>query len=189
MRSWAIRRAALRGRAWYKGQPVYYFDFGVTRSGTASMMEFAREAPAAGGQPTLLEGQAPTAASVPGDSDYTDFWRVTVGVVDLRSYVLGSYRDHRRAMDDADRGRLTIRRARGALNRPVTYVDGQPVARRGALRILAGALTDSQAGMSAVATSVASLPQTLSASHYAGMAGRIDVAVPRLEGAVDIDGC
>src|SRR6185369_4063385 len=102
--------------AWYKGEQVYYFDLGSTRAATAPMLSFARAVPAAGGQPGLLDGQGANAASAPGMPDYTDLWDLSVALVGP-AYQLGSYHDYKTAMTDANRGRLTLRRARGVMNR------------------------------------------------------------------------
>lgn len=67
-------------QGWYKGQEVYYFDFGPNTEATAPIYAFITGFDA-DGNPQFVEGQNNVVDVVPGDEGYSAFWQVNLVVV------------------------------------------------------------------------------------------------------------
>lgn len=65
---------------WYKGQDVYYFDFGMNSINTAPIYAFITGFDA-DGNPQFVDGQHNVVGVIPGDNDYSAFWYVNLVTV------------------------------------------------------------------------------------------------------------
>ena len=68
-------------QGWYKGEKVYYPDFGGNIAAAIPIWVFATGVNA-DGSPQLVEGQNNVIDSVPGNPGYSAFWRVNLVIVD-----------------------------------------------------------------------------------------------------------
>jgi hypothetical protein len=68
-------------QGWYRGQHVYYPDFGMNPPVAIPIWVFAN-GQNADGSPRFVEGQHNIIDSVPGDAGYSAFWRVHLVMVD-----------------------------------------------------------------------------------------------------------
>jgi hypothetical protein len=59
--------------SWYKGQKIYYIDFGLVPFRSANFYFFAEKHDK---QIVLLQDQYPILDSIPGSSDYSPVWRI-----------------------------------------------------------------------------------------------------------------
>jgi hypothetical protein len=67
-------------QGWYKGQEVFYFDFGPNTDATATIYAFVTGFDGAG-NPQFVSGQANVIDVIPGDAGYSAFWHVTLVTV------------------------------------------------------------------------------------------------------------
>jgi hypothetical protein len=68
-------------QGWYKGEQVFYPDFGLNPALAIPIWVFATGVDA-DGNPQFVEGQNNVIDSVPGDPGYSAFWRVNLVIVD-----------------------------------------------------------------------------------------------------------
>lgn len=68
-------------QGWYKGEEVFYPDFGVNPANAIPIWVFATGFDA-DGNPQFVEGQQNVIDAVPGDPGYSAFWQVNIVVVD-----------------------------------------------------------------------------------------------------------
>lgn len=112
-------------RAWYRGHAVAYFDFGPTPGVPIPLAGFAAGTDAYG-DPLPLERPS-NASAVPGQAGYSDLWAIVLA--DVGAPDGPAYRDYRRVVDDARRGRIRLVPRDLVVNCPVVLVDGQPASR------------------------------------------------------------
>jgi hypothetical protein len=67
-------------QGWYQGEEVYYPDFGMNPPVAIPIWAFITGMDASG-NPVFVEGQHNIIDSVPGDEDYSAFWRVNLVTV------------------------------------------------------------------------------------------------------------
>jgi hypothetical protein len=67
-------------QGWYQGAPVFYPDFGLNPPVAIPIWAFITGMDS-GGNPIFVEGQHNIIDSVPGDADYSAFWRVNLVTV------------------------------------------------------------------------------------------------------------
>lgn len=67
-------------QGWYKGQEVYYFDFGPNTESTAPIYAFITGMDAEG-NPQFVDGQNNVIGVIPGDEAYSAFWNVNLVTV------------------------------------------------------------------------------------------------------------
>ncbi|MBI4503127.1 MAG: hypothetical protein HY700_18475 [Gemmatimonadetes bacterium] len=195
--------------AFYRGRPIYYFDFGPSRAGLTPVISTVSEFPARG-EASPAVGTSAGLSAIPGLPGYHDLWDVEAAIG-----TAASPRSYRQALADIRSGKLRSRRAGWVINRPVIYVDGRPATRptrpigspRNPIEEAWVATTPGMAqapkpalserplvrpvtlpeGSGTVVT-VETPPRTGSAMAYAGTAGQTSVSPPRLAGNVVIDG-
>jgi hypothetical protein len=68
-------------QGWYKGEPVFYPDFGENPATTLPIWVFITGMDA-DGNPQFMEGQNNVIDAVPGDAGYSAFWQVNLVTVD-----------------------------------------------------------------------------------------------------------
>lgn len=68
-------------QGWYKGDPVFYPDFGMNPPAAIPIWAFITGMDG-DGNPVFVEGQHNIIDQVPGDSGYSAFWQVNLVVVD-----------------------------------------------------------------------------------------------------------
>ncbi len=68
-------------QGWYRGERVYYPDFGMNPAVSIPIWVFATGMDASG-NPILVEGQHNIIDAIPGDEGYSDFWHVRLVMVD-----------------------------------------------------------------------------------------------------------
>ena len=84
-------------QGWYKGEEVYYPDFGMNPVTAIPIWAFITGMDA-DGNPQFVEGQRNVIDSVPGDAGYSAFWRVNLVVVP-EGYEANSIRSAHDVMD------------------------------------------------------------------------------------------
>ena len=67
-------------QGWYRGERVYYPDFGTNPPVGIPIWAFATGMDAAG-NPLMVEGQRNIIDAIPGDEGYSDFWHVRLVIV------------------------------------------------------------------------------------------------------------
>ena len=111
--------------AWYRGHAVAYFDFGPTPGVPIPLAGFAAGTDAYG-EPLPLERPS-NASAVPGQPGYSDLWAIVLA--DIGTADGPEYRDYRRVVDDARRGRIRLVPRDLVVNCPVVIVNGEPASR------------------------------------------------------------
>jgi hypothetical protein len=108
--------------AWYKGEPVFYVDFGATRAEAIPQVLFITGLDDQGA-PARVPDQPSNVSHVPPDPAYRDLWDMWLATVGP-GFAAGTYRDMRRAFADRNVGTYALVHAGFVVNCPVVYVNG-----------------------------------------------------------------
>ena len=113
--------------AWFKGELVFYVDFGPTTAEAIPQVLFITGVDDQGA-PQRVPDQASNVSHVPPDPAYRDLWDIWLATVGP-GFAAGSYRDIGRAFADRGRGRYALVHAGFVVNCPVVYVNGKAATR------------------------------------------------------------
>ncbi len=109
-------------QGWYKGEEVYYFDFGPNTDATAPIYAFITGMDAEG-NPQFVEGQRNVIDVIPGDAGYSAFWQVNLVTVPA-GYVANTIT----SMDEVMASGYEITRLGLVVNCPVLRTADAPAA-------------------------------------------------------------